>query len=286
MPSDDAITQAAEELYGVGLEDFTARRAALVKELRGSGHGPEATAVKALAKPSVAAWAVNQLVRAEPEWVQALVTAGKRLESAQEALLGGGDRAALKEATADQREAVDRLARLATTLLREARGSASDATIEQIRQTLTAASIDPEARAAVCAGRLTKDLAPGGFGVFAIDAPGFTPDTGRAPRGAKRVLSPHKPPRPARSSGGTTKPKPAAKPRPDPAAARRAIREARTAIKRAEAALGAARAKEDREHERLRTAQTAHDAAVATREQREGELQRAHTALESARSRP
>ena len=59
----DAVEQAADLLYGLPLDEFTPARNAAAKELRDQGLKAEADAVKALAKPSVAAWAVNQLTR-------------------------------------------------------------------------------------------------------------------------------------------------------------------------------------------------------------------------------
>jgi hypothetical protein len=53
----------ADELYGLALDAFVPERDALAKRLRADGRRDEANEVKALRKPSVAAWAVNQAVR-------------------------------------------------------------------------------------------------------------------------------------------------------------------------------------------------------------------------------
>ena len=58
---DDAI----DRLYGLPLEAFVGERDALAKELRAAGRRDEAAAVKALTKPTVAAWAVNQALRTQ-----------------------------------------------------------------------------------------------------------------------------------------------------------------------------------------------------------------------------
>lgn len=66
--SDDS----SEDLYGLAPDRFVPARAARVKASRAQKRGEEAREVGALRKPSVAAWAVNQLVRTEPKALQAL----------------------------------------------------------------------------------------------------------------------------------------------------------------------------------------------------------------------
>ena len=67
-----------QELYGLPLERFTEERNALVKELRKEGRREEAAEVSNLRKPSVAAWAVNQLLRTQRRDVAKLFEAGGR----------------------------------------------------------------------------------------------------------------------------------------------------------------------------------------------------------------
>jgi len=112
MAEPSQIEAEIDALYGLRPGQFVGARDALAKRLRGEGRRDEAQAVRRLARPTIPAWAINALVRDEPEWTQALVTAGRRLEEAQPALIEHGDREAWREATAAQRDAVDRLARL------------------------------------------------------------------------------------------------------------------------------------------------------------------------------
>src|SRR5215218_3060404 len=88
----------AAHLYGLDLEQFIGARDALAKELRASGDRDGATAVKKLAKPTRAAWAVNRLVRDRPDEIAALVAAGAALAGAQEQLLDGADAEVLRSA--------------------------------------------------------------------------------------------------------------------------------------------------------------------------------------------
>ena len=66
------MADAADDLYGLPLDAFVPERDALAKRLRAEGRRDEAAEVKALRKPSVAAWAVNQAVRSQPRAARAL----------------------------------------------------------------------------------------------------------------------------------------------------------------------------------------------------------------------
>src|SRR3954465_8954797 len=90
-----------DRLYGLPLAEFTAARNALAKELGGD----EGKRVTALRKPSAAAGALNQAVRREPKLLRAFLEAADALREAHEALIGGGEREALDEATRRERAA-------------------------------------------------------------------------------------------------------------------------------------------------------------------------------------
>lgn len=79
----------ADDLFGLPLERFTEERNALARELRREGRRDEAAEVARLRKPSVAAWAVNQLVRTQRREVDQLFAAGDALREAQAGLLAG-----------------------------------------------------------------------------------------------------------------------------------------------------------------------------------------------------
>ena len=71
MPATDP-----DDLYGLPLDRFTDERNALAKRLRQEGRRDEAAGVSKLRKPSLAAWAVNQLVRTQKREVSGLFKAG------------------------------------------------------------------------------------------------------------------------------------------------------------------------------------------------------------------
>jgi hypothetical protein len=157
----DHVDEAADRLYGLALEDFTRERDARSKELRKEGEREAADAVKALAKPSQAAWAINRLWRDRSDEVEELLAAGERLRAAQDDALSGGDAAALRDAAAAERRAVDALVTAAGRLKPGGR-KPTEVTLERVRQTLRAAAADEEVRAAVAAGRVVKEAEAAG----------------------------------------------------------------------------------------------------------------------------
>lgn len=158
------VDEELKRLYGLPLAEFTSERNTLARELRKAGEPDAAEQVKALAKPSISAWAVNQLAREERMQVRALLTAGERLRGAQEKLLRGGSSTDLQEAFSRQREVVAALVESAGEILRSAGHAVTDATLERIRGTLTSVAGDKESERLVREGRLTEDLEPSGFG--------------------------------------------------------------------------------------------------------------------------
>jgi hypothetical protein len=184
------VDRAADELYGLPLAEFTPRRDELARDLRKTGKRDQADAVKALRKPTAAAWALNQLARRRPKDVKQLLAAGRKLRKAQEALLKRRDRDALQAASAAEREIVDELARDATAVAAEA-GTASTAALdERIRNTLHAAALDEEAAAELSSGRLVREReAAGMFGTAAGPAPAPTPAPAKQSRELQRALT-------------------------------------------------------------------------------------------------
>ena len=164
MPKRDTVEVAAEELYALPPGEFTPARDARVKQLRADGEREAATAVKALRKPTVAAWALNQLSRSRRKELEALLSAGEGLRTAQEELLAGGDRAGFQEAAARERDLVAKLATEATALASEA-GERGTGLPEKVAATLHAAALDEETADELRTGRLVKEReAVGGFG--------------------------------------------------------------------------------------------------------------------------
>jgi hypothetical protein len=197
------VARKAADLYGLPLEEFTKARDELVKELRRAGRKEAADEVKALRKPSVSAWTINQLARRRPQELRGLVKAGEGLRKAQRAAVGGRGPEALRDASRSHRDRLDEL----TTAARHDLG-AEGATLQRVAQTLRAASVDKEASKALLAGTLTGDIEQSGFGPVLSAVPA------RALRARPR-------PKPKAKPKPAPKPKPPPKPKPDPNVARR-----------------------------------------------------------------
>jgi hypothetical protein len=172
-----------DELFALPLDEFTAARNAVAKRLKQDGDADAAEQVRALPKPSVAAWTVNQLARVEPAAVRSLLNVAARVRSAQERSLQG-ERTAdeLRAAQAEEREVIRSLTRSAESVLREAGRPASGTTLERVASLLRAAAVDEPGRSALRAGRLTGDVEASGFDAFS----GMTVPAKRG-RGAARA---------------------------------------------------------------------------------------------------
>lgn len=139
----DAI---ADRLYSLPPDQFTAAREAAAREATDAA---AAKAIRALRKPTAAAHAVNRLARDRACDLDDLLDLGTQLRAAM-----SGDPAAVR-ALADRRRA------LVAALVDK--GLPSGVQLE-IAATLEAATADPDAAAAVRAGRLVKPLQYAGFG--------------------------------------------------------------------------------------------------------------------------
>ena len=176
------------DLYGLPLERFTPERNALAKQLRAERRRDEAAEVAALRKPTVEAWAVNQLVRTQRRELDALFEAGERLAQAQADLLAGqGDSRALRESLDAERTAVARLTERARGLLSQQGRELTPAVLQRVSDTLHAAALHEDARAQVRDGCLNVGLRHIGLGTVAATS---TSRLGAEPRATPRAPSP------------------------------------------------------------------------------------------------
>jgi hypothetical protein len=177
-----------DRLYGLPLDQFTAARDDLARELKSSGDDEAAQRVKRLKKPTRSAGAINRAVRERGDDAKELLAAAENLRSAQETMLGGGGREAVDEATVRERAAVDRFMDAVEAEL-EAEGGASDAMLERARSTLQALAGDPDLRDEFEAGRISKDHEAVGFGGLTVEpAAKATPPRSDEKRQAQRQL--------------------------------------------------------------------------------------------------
>lgn len=160
MMSTDAVDAIAADLYSGPLDEFVARRNALASN---ESDRTLATRIRTLRKPSVAAWVVNVFASERSGELREALQLAAELREAQADL----DATALSQLGRQRRALTARLAAEAAALARARGERVTDATLEAVRQTLSAAFFDPDAAAAVASGRLVHDLEPSG--AFPLD---------------------------------------------------------------------------------------------------------------------
>jgi hypothetical protein len=274
----DDVDARVDELYCLPLDRFVPERDALVRALRAEGRREEAAAVAKLAKPSVAAWAVNQVVRSQGAAASVLWEAG-------DAMLSGED---LRGAMAAQRAALTPLADAARGML-TARGTfLNEQAVQQVIETLHAAAVDPEARAQVAQARLARPLRLSGLGALpavaaarGTEAEGPTVEAEAPPAEAEAPAAEAEAAPPSRAAHD------AAAEQPPSRAAREAAAEERRAAKERERVLAAARRRldravraRDRARERVEARRAELAAAEAELAEREEEVRAAEAALD------
>jgi hypothetical protein len=169
--SDALDPRAVGALYAEMPEAFVAARNELAARLKDDGDLEGAKQVKALRKPTVAAWAVDGLARDHADDLEALVRAGEDLSSAQRHAAAGGGMDQIREATDERRRLLDLLVRGAADALEAAGMPAPRATLDKVSDTFTAIASDRAAADRIQAGVLDKELpAPAGFGDVRLDA--------------------------------------------------------------------------------------------------------------------
>lgn len=157
MDLDEAVT----ELYAAPLEEFVAVRTRLAQ----AAGRPAAAEIKALRKPTVTAWLLNQLAREQTDVVATVDDLGRRMRAAQAA----ADMTALRELR-PERDAVLRDCVAAVRDVAEEHGrSLSQAGADEVSATVIAALADVESQAALASGMLVKTLSYSGFGEVDID---------------------------------------------------------------------------------------------------------------------
>ncbi len=166
--SDDLLA-IADELYAMSLADFTPARDARAKELKGTALAPK---VKALKKPSLAAWVVDLLARREADQVEQVLTVGVALREAQATMSGDN----LRELTKQRRQLTAAVTQQARALALEAGVKLTQSVADQVEATLTAAMVDEACAEAVRSGLLVTALSSTGVEDVDVAAAVAVPD--------------------------------------------------------------------------------------------------------------
>lgn len=148
------LDSVVDELYGLDPAEFTSRRDQRSAEARKEGDRELAAAIKALRRPSAAAYTINLMARSRGGEIDRLVGLGARMREAQAALSGDEMRALGRQRS----QLVAGLAQEARRAAREAGHPVSEATEREIQTTFEAALADEAAGEVVRAGRLVKAL--------------------------------------------------------------------------------------------------------------------------------
>ena len=147
-----------DRLYSLPLDEFTAAR----NEIAKNADGNDAKAIKSLKKPSVGAWAINQLARKHSDALRELLDVREELERASSP-------GALRELSNKRRALVARLTKSAKSILEEGGHGSSQTTLEKVSQGLLAGGTDDE-RDDLEKGRLTREPSSSGLEAFGFGA--------------------------------------------------------------------------------------------------------------------
>jgi septal ring-binding cell division protein DamX len=249
-----ALDGKIDDLYRLPLAEFTGARNALAKSL-GSD---DAKRVKALAKPTVVPWAVNQVYWRARATYDRLMKSGEKLRTAQIAALEGRH-ADVRAAGDMHRRAIGEAVAEAERLSAPSGVKPGTDALARTFESLSLATSAPEAP-----GRLTEALQPAGFeallGVTPSQVRSTTSEV-RKPELVKSAGEPRTPnPEPRTSAAAKAAERAAAK-----AAARAAAAKAEheAAVKKAEEALARVQAAEQQARQAW---ERAHDDLLAARQ--------------------
>jgi DNA repair exonuclease SbcCD ATPase subunit len=152
-PEDDI-----DALFRLPLAEFTSARNTLAARLKKEGRLNDAERVKLLTKPSVSAWAVNQLYWEHGDTFDELLAAGKTFRPRAASKV-----ADMRNSLDARREVLVELSNLAETLLRDAGHNPSLDTLRRVTATLEALSAYALLPDGPTPGRLTQDVDPPSF---------------------------------------------------------------------------------------------------------------------------
>ncbi|MCW2505136.1 MAG: hypothetical protein JWO79_3420 [Actinomycetia bacterium] len=185
-PVADPVADAADELYTLPPESFIARRDEHTKALAATDK-KLAAAVQALRKPTVAAWALNLLVRSRRDQVEQFVSLGPELAAAQREL----DTAALQSLASRRQRVVHALVREARELAADAGHPVGGAAAYEVESTLHAALADPDIAGRLLEARMLRPESYAGLGPM--------PEPAHPPRAKAAPAVPQQKPQAVRS---------------------------------------------------------------------------------------
>ena len=172
-----------DALFQLTPPEFVTARNALATQLKKAGQNDIARRVKALPKPSISAWTVNQLYWKHRAAFEKLLANGERFRQAQVSRLAGKG-TDIHKLLNERREELSAMSRLAAQILQRSSGAAPSGVMRRITATLEALSAYGTLAGAPSAGRLVEDVDPPGFDALAALVPRVGDDS--------RAVSPSK----------------------------------------------------------------------------------------------
>jgi len=230
-----------DHLFKLPLAEFTVARNELATRLKKEGRADDANLVKTLAKPSVTAWAVNQLYWKHRAAFDRLLSTSQRFRDAQNSG-AAANIAEIRESLDARRIAISELSDLASEVLRDAGHNPTPDAIHRITTTLEALSAYATISDGPTPGRLTQDVDPPGFGSLAALIPPAT-TAKRNDRLSATDLSPKSRSAVAATQPGKTKSEELSKPRDAEEKRKARIAAGKTSLQEAKKLLTEARSR-------------------------------------------
>jgi DNA repair exonuclease SbcCD ATPase subunit len=166
--SEEDLLQIADRLYAEPLSGFTAARDAAARAAAAGEDADKGLAarIKSLKKPSVAAWALNRLVRRESDQIDQVLVLGDSLRAAAESMSADD----LRSLNRQRRQLTNALAGAARDLAREQDVRLTAAVVDQVEGMLTAAMLDQVAARVVRSGLVLTAFTSTGVSELDVDA--------------------------------------------------------------------------------------------------------------------
>jgi peptidoglycan hydrolase CwlO-like protein len=182
----DVPEEIIRELYAAPPDRFTAGREQAAADIAAAGDPAVAKAIKALRKPTVAAWTVNLLAIKRPELIDSLIELAAALRSAQRELRGDD----LRKLSGERRKVISSLVAQAQSLATEEQPGVKVA-VAEVEATLAAAMADEHVGEQVRSGRLVRTTAAAGE--FLVDPSATVSRAGSSAAGPSKVDKPARP---------------------------------------------------------------------------------------------
>jgi len=176
----EILRDGLKELFQVQLGEFVTTRNRLARELASAGDRASSVRVKSLRRPTLSAWAINQVYWCSPGVFQSLMDAGEDLRSEQQRALSGGP-SRIREAARDRQLRLRDVLDCCASALRQSGHAASPATLKAAQTSLEAVlALGPE-RTTEKPGWMTADIQSPGFdGLSDLPGAGTSAESARA----------------------------------------------------------------------------------------------------------